>query len=145
MPDKIPIQTFVLDDDFILLENIKELFEIAEITNCSLFTNEEDFFKAFNRGVMVCVIDYWLKSNVTGIDVIKKILEINARCRIIVISAKEIELSDLITVKNYGPIPFLSKTSERFVDDLITFVKRSVNLAIAEKQLYHEIMKKVAV
>jgi FixJ family two-component response regulator len=145
MTGNIIIQTFVLDDDFVLLKNIAESFELAKIENYRLFDNESDFFKAINKDVMVCVVDYWLGDKITGIDVIKKVLEINHKCRFVVISAKPIELEELIQVKNYGPIPFISKVSENFNDDLLMFVKRSVTLATQERELYREIMKKVAV
>lgn len=139
MPEEIMIQTYLLDDDRVLLDNMDELFQQSGIENYKLFHNQDEFLSEFNPNVKICIIDYYLDKGVKGLDVMKKVLEVCPKCRIIVISAIK-TLDAVIDCNNLGPFPFLNKLAENFDEQLVMFVKKSIQMVKAERELYNLIM-----
>lgn len=84
---------FLVDDDTVFLEMLKQ--SINDNPDCKVFTFEsrEDCIKHMHLNPDVVVLDYYLNSKNSkaknGLEVLKKISEINSETKVIILSGQE--------------------------------------------------------
>lgn len=77
MPYRLPIVTYVLDDDLDELEILK--FHLEEVCGVHLefFTDITDFINGIQHGMHIGIIDHRLNASVDGIEVGRMVLQKN--------------------------------------------------------------------
>jgi len=82
------IEIFVIDDSEEMTDCIKIIFDRAGIKNYRLFNNPDKLLMELNDNVHICVVDYLLDHQLTGLDLIKKIVKKNRHCWFIMLSGQ---------------------------------------------------------
>jgi DNA-binding NtrC family response regulator len=125
--DHTPI--VVLDDDEGLCDAVKTLLNHHGIANVSTFTEPHAMLEAMNDGVRICIVDYSLKSDITGLDVIKQIVNTHKHVFFIMLSGQQ-EMQVVVDYMNsvYGS-RYIEKGSATcdvlivyYVKDLLTYI-----------------------
>ncbi len=89
MKEPINVEIFVIDDDKSTTDVIAVIFDQNGITNYRLFNRSEDLLAALTDDVHICIVDYKLKNDINGLDLIKKIVKKNRHCWFIMLSGQE--------------------------------------------------------
>jgi DNA-binding NtrC family response regulator len=89
MKPPINIAIFVIDDEPDMANAIGEILKFNGIHNYHLFTDPDELLTALHDDVHICIVDYYLKNDLNGMDVIKKVVERNPHCYFVMISGQE--------------------------------------------------------
>jgi FixJ family two-component response regulator len=117
----IKIMIYVLDDEQDILKWVCIAFEQAEIKNYKVFTSGDTMIEEFNEDVQICVIDYNLNSDKTGVQVMKQIKKLQPLCTYIFLS-NMVEENALIDIMNAGCNRFIRKDNPYWLDRLVEHV-----------------------
>lgn len=121
----IKILTYVLDDEETILKFVKVAFDEAGIDNYQLFHNPHYMLAQFNDDVQICVLDVDLKTDMTGIDVMKAIRKMQPLCEVIFMSS-QLSLDMVIDIVNEGGrTRFVRKDKRDFLETLVKHVKEA--------------------
>lgn len=121
---KVPtIEIFVIDDDPEFIAAVGLVLQHNKIENVTLFTRYEDLLKALKGNAYICIVDYQLRQNLDGIELIKKIVKENNHCWFIMLSG-EAEKRVIIEFLNcvYGS-RFIDKGDVNIYEKLIGYIK----------------------
>ena len=137
----INIMTHALDDSPVILKLIEKAFENAGINQYRLFAKEQEFIDAINEDVHIAVIDYMLGGPLTGLDVLRILIDKNPRCYVIIMSGQE-EKKVVVDFLNAGAWKYVDKTGE-FVTEVIGYVQQAATLVKENLTFYHTLLTKV--
>lgn len=134
MNPRTDIEIFCIDDNKSITDCLTVILENSGRTNFRMFNRSEDLLAALHERVYICIVDYWLKETINGLDLIKIVVKKNPHCFFIMLSAQknlEVVLEFMNSV--YGG-RYIEKT-----DDLV--IKLPEVLTDAEQHLciIHEI------
>lgn len=123
----------VIDDNIQFLEDVKRLFsktDLEQKVTIKYYSDITKFEAEFNRNFQVIIADYYLDKpkDITAKNVVKKVLQVNPDCILIIISAAtkdELFISDMVN-KKFG-IDFIYKMSTVFNDALVKAVKEAID------------------
>jgi DNA-binding NtrC family response regulator len=130
-PPMIKIITYVLDDDIEELELLEP--HLREVCGChlELFTNQDEFIAAIQKGFHICIIDHQLNANIDGVEVGRKVLEKNKMLFLILYSGSP---SPKVwqAATNSGFRRLVDKNDRNHLKQLATIVKDAMPLIRAE-------------
>ena len=129
---------FVLDDDAESNEQLKWLFDREGITDYTFFIDPEEFLKAFTSDVSIAIIDHFLMNDLNGLEVMKRILEINNKCYIIMMSG-QMSLDVIVDAFNIGAKKYVDKNRKGFYQTLIEFTKVAIHQRKQELELIQSV------
>lgn len=118
----INIGIFLLEDDPNDAELLKRLFDKSGINNYKIFNCSKDFIDSMNENVWIAIIDHYLGYEITGLEVIDKLREVNNYCRVIIISGQ----TDPEIIRKYRKKrieDYIDKNSPDFHDELIKCIE----------------------
>lgn len=132
----------IVDDHEVLLRHLGELLRYEGI-NTRLFSDMDEFLENNKLETLVCIIDYhFVGKTETGLDLMKKIKEMNSSCKVILISA-HIEFYQYIKANNDGAYKFLEKTDPNFSVDIVRYVKAALAEVKQAFEFYGELYVKL--
>lgn len=133
MENKIAI--FVLDDDLATVEALGDLLNAYGYDNVHLFTDYNKLMEALNDNVRICIVDFLLKQDKNGLQVIQEIVKVHPYCFFIMISGQD-KKSVVVEFVNsiYGGRYIEKGTNEEVV--LIKYVKEFVAHIILVSKIY---------
>lgn len=85
----IHISTFVIDDDKDMVDLIGLILKDNGVDDITLFTDPNFLLASIHKNVHICIVDYLLTSEMTGLDLIKRIVQINPYCYFIMLSNQD--------------------------------------------------------
>ncbi len=84
---------FLVDDDFIFLEMLKEVLIEDERLNISCFSTGEECISHMKYRPDIIILDYFLNSKkpdaANGMQILKNIMKVNPETRVIILSGQE--------------------------------------------------------
>lgn len=119
---EVNILSYVVDDDPDTLLLIEQLLSANNIKNFHVFTKAEDFLSHINSEIIVCVIDYYLSSGLTGIDVLKAAKAKNKSSFVIIISGSE-NYKTVIESLNAGADRYIDKNNPNYLTKLVEYMQ----------------------
>lgn len=121
----IKILIYVLDDEADILKFIKIAFDEAGIENYKLFTKPKQMLQDFNEDVQICVLDYRLNDELTGVDVMRVVRRRQPLVDCIFMS-NLLDLDTVIDIVNEGGrTRFVRKDKPDFLEKLVFHVKEA--------------------
>jgi DNA-binding NtrC family response regulator len=132
MEQTINILSFVLDDDADILELIEGLLKENGIHNYRLFSTEKELFDNLTKDIHVCVIDHYLPSAKTGLQVCKEIKSISPDSFVIVMTGQQ-DTNVVIDYLNACADKYIDKNRKDHLLLLIDYL--NVGLEQAKKRL----------
>lgn len=117
----IKILIYGLDDDPLFLKAIEFAFKANGIENYKLFTDDEIMIEELNEDVQICIIDYHLNRGYNGVDVMRKIRELQPLCTFIFMSNQH-DMDVVIDIMNEGGSYYIRKDRKDFEQKLIQYV-----------------------
>lgn len=107
---EIAILTYALDDDHTFLKVLDRTFRNNNIANYRLFSDHIQMLASLHDDVYICIIDHRLKG-AYGIDVIRKVKEVNPDCHFIVMSDTD-DINAVIEYANEGIYKYINKSDK---------------------------------
>lgn len=138
----LKILTYILEDDELFLEIIETLIRDAGIEDYKLFKSPVKFFEEFTESVHVCVVDFRLPGPVNGLEVAERVLSLNERCKIIVISGLE-SFNVVIDFLNVGAFKYIRKSDTQFNEKLLKYVQQALLSVKREITFYNSLKEKI--
>lgn len=138
----LKILTYVLEDDDWFLQIIEGLLIKSEIVNYKLFSNPADFFEEFNENVHVCIVDFRLPGGMDGLGVVEKVLRLNERCKVIVISGLE-NPNVVIDFLNAGAFKYIRKNDPLFNEKVIKYLQQALENVKRDLIFYNSLKDKL--
>ena len=137
MKDPINILIHGLDDNKQELELIQRKFEKENFTNFKLFNSVESFINEFTCNVAMAIVDFVLSSGMNGLDIFKRIDEINPGCYKIMLSGFA-SADDVITFNRKGVDDFVNKNNGDYLQELVEIVRTKADLAEHRTYFYNK-------
>ena len=117
-----PISVFLVDDDKIYLTTLEHYIvkQLKIKMQIDSFTNGEDCLKEVEKNptIEVVILDYYLNTELpnamNGLEVLKKIKEINSEIIVVMLSAED-KLEIAIDCITYGAYEYVVKTETAFI------------------------------
>lgn len=128
MQNKLKIAIFIIDDDPTTRAMLDILFSKNGIINYTIYSDPVLLLEDLHKGVQICVIDYNLKHHIyDGLGLMGKILEQNAYCKCIIMSAHE-DASMIKSFLNGGAFKFITKGESNFAANMINYINEAIEL-----------------
>lgn len=89
MDEPRDIEIFIIDDNKDITDVLAIILNQNNIRNFKIFNNPYELLEALNDNVHICVVDYFLKSDINGLELIKKIIKKNRHCWFIMLSGQD--------------------------------------------------------
>lgn len=131
----VNIGMFILEDDAELHELIEMMLDETGFKNYSIHDDPDQFLAELDSDINICVIDHRLNSNLTGLDVIKKVKEKNKWSFVIIMTGQQ-DKSIVVDYLNAGADKYVDKsrkTVTEYMDDLIS--KLLTGLEVAKERI----------
>lgn len=139
----VNIMTHVLDDHPMVLKVIERCFEKVGIKKYKLFQKADDFLKASDETCHIAVIDYLLNtSDLTGVDVCKKLIEKNPRCYVIIMSGQG-SIEVVIDMLNSGAKKYVPKWEANYEMKVAEFVQEGIQIIKRDLEYYQLLLSKI--
>lgn len=123
---EINIATFALENDHDILTAIGDSLKKAGINEYRLFATSAEMLEQLHEDVHICVVDYHLEEERTGLEVMKAVLEHNPDCYVIGLGEKvKIDMDVLIAFINGDGYRFVDKSNPMFLTQLIEYVEQA--------------------
>lgn len=137
--DKTGVNICVLDDQKSVLMQIEQALKRAGIKHCRTFTDADEFVNAIDENVHIAIIDYFLAGDMTGVDVCKVIHKKNLFTFIIIVSGQD-EKNVVKLFMNYGAKRYVEKVGDRWVYELVDFVKEAIEEINRKMSLFAKLL-----
>lgn len=130
----LKVKTLFLDDDDDLKNTLEVIFEHRNFVEYEWYKYSEELFKNLTDNTQVIVIDYVLEEhNVNGIDIIKKVKQINAICHCILMS-NQISKKVIIDAYDNGCDKYIDKGDPNYVNQLFAEIQKGIDKVNREFQ-----------
>jgi len=145
------VNIYIVDDDEMSLKILKNKFSSCSGYRVFTYKNARDFIEEFNRfpfakrHVHIVILDYVLNHanyEGNGIDILKKVKEINSQVEIIILSGLE-DVDVASTAIKSGAVAYIKKNENSYLR-----IQNQVKYVISQKSLsmskHHNIIARVA-
>lgn len=122
MEIEVSILGHILDDDPETLEIIEQVLKSNNISGFTSHSRADDFLASMDDKIIVGVIDYYLSSGLTGLDVLKALKAKNKSSFVIILSGTKSHKS-VIECTNAGCDRFIDKNEPDYLSQLVQFVQ----------------------
>jgi DNA-binding NtrC family response regulator len=99
---------FIVDDDLIYQQLLKNELEQNHYTEIEIYSSGSDCLNNLHKKPDIIILDYNLQEKLNGVQVMKKIKELNPHIHVIIISAQE-RLEVVINSVKYGAYDYVMK------------------------------------
>ena len=99
---------FIVEDDVIYQELVKNELEVSQYSNIEVFSNGTDCMSNLYKMPDIVMVDYNLDKNMNGIQVLKKVKNFDKNIQVIMFSAQE-KLDVIISSIKYGAYDYVVK------------------------------------
>lgn len=115
----------VLDDNEDDLALIGHHFKKHGIVDFKLFNNPEPFLQEINEEVIIVIIDHYLSSIKTGLDVMKEVVDMNPVCYPIVVSGSN-DPNIILDYCNNDVFRYVLKsTDQKYLDTIVINIRQA--------------------
>lgn len=83
------IEIFAIDDNKLMTDLLDTLLRQSGRENFKLFNKSVDLLACLNDRVYICIVDYWLRNDINGLELIKIIVQRNPHCCCIMVSGQK--------------------------------------------------------
>lgn len=138
MAKTINILIHGLDDDESVRMLLEEQMELNGVNNFRMFSDPEEFLKHLNAKPHICIIDYLLPGELTGLGITRIVIDQNSECKVIMMSG----LKDFIVLRDFfraGGFDWVDKDESHFQDELVKVVQKAISFIKAKLEFQQEI------
>src|SRR5687768_203124 len=121
---QLNIMLLSVEDDTDMLELLEDIFKENGFENCKFFTDPREALKIVNDEPSICILDYRLLPDLTGLDVMEKVKEINSDCFFIGFTAMQ-DREVMRRWVNKGLNRWVDKNTPNHLQELVDFVKEA--------------------
>ncbi len=129
----------VLEDDEDMIQLIDDLFKESGIKDYFLYSSSNDLLKRLEECVdciHLLVIDYYLKEQYTGIDIMKIVREKYPYCYVIVVSG-QVNTNVVVDFLNSRADKYIIKDNQGgYLKQLVQYVLEGIDIARRQYSLY---------
>lgn len=122
---QLTIMLLSVEDDRETLDLLEEIFRENGFDNCKFFTNPQDAIEAINEEPSICILDYWLRPDLTGLEVLKRVKEKNKDCYVIGFTGNH-DFKKMREWFNQGLNKLVDKDEAGYLNELITYVREAI-------------------
>ena len=142
----------LLDDHKLFAESMKVLLDSQkEITFCDICLNVDEFFEKLNKSVYdIILLDINLKYELTGLDLIKQLLENNFSYKIVILTSYDLENYKKIALdlgakdfinKSTGIDELMKRLRKVYEGETINYNSKLEKLTSREQEILNELIK----
>jgi FixJ family two-component response regulator len=119
---EVSILSYVVDDDTEVLRIIEQLLNATDgIKRFKTFSEPQEFLKQLGSDIVVCAIDYFLQTGLTGLDVLRAVKKKNKGSFVIMISGAD-NPAILIKLINSGVDRYVNKNNKDYLRELVEYM-----------------------
>lgn len=117
------IEVFIIDDDKDLSEALGALLTNSIMNKVTVFNEPHALLEAMHHDVRICIVDYMLASDMTGLELIKEVVKKYKHCFFIMLSGQP-DMHVVVDFMNnvYGS-RYVEKASKNCETLLVYYVK----------------------
>lgn len=135
---QLNILTYVLEDDEDIILLLDHLFKLNGFVDYVFFKDSNKFVSSLNERVHICVIDYYLKGPLNGIDVMKVVLSRNPWCKVIMISGQNNHKVVAEFVNNNG-FRYVWKGGGDYNNELVGYMQQAIEIVKSQMDAHAEL------
>jgi DNA-binding NtrC family response regulator len=136
----LKVKTLFLDDDYTLQDAMEAIFQQKNFVDYEWFHDPKELFDSMNDNTQVVVIDYILEWHTeNGIEIIRKVKEINPICHCILMS-NQTNKKVIIDAYDNGVDKYIDKGDPEFVTQLFGEIEKGIKKVHRQFQEFIEIL-----